>query len=521
MRGASPVPGYKLLYWLGGGGCGEVWRAEGPGAIPAALKFIRLDEPAGPLEVRALDLMKDIRHPHLLSMFGAWERDRRLIIAMQLAEGSLLARLRQAVVEGHQGIPTGELLKYMGEAAEGIDHLNIERGIQHRDIKPHNLLLVGGSAQVADFGLARLLAHTCTTQTGVNTPHYAPPESFEQKLTRWSDQYSLGITYCQLRGNRLPFQGNAAQILNGHLTKAPDLTMLPPPERGTVARALKKDPANRWPDCRTFIRELAARVAAAPVSPLPGQPEILLPEITNSLGMRLVLVPRGTFWMGDRGRQRQVEVPHDFYIGVFPVTQEQCQAVMGGNPSYFSRHGGGSGKVTGISDADLKQFPVEQVSWDDVQEYLKRLNEREANSGLLYRLPTEAEWEYSCRGGATSQHDCSFDFYFSQPTNDLSSEQANFNGNYPAGNALKGKYLERTTKVGSYKPNRLGIYDMHGNVWEWCEDHSEAGGSARVFRGGSWRSRGVGCRASGRDGYEPAERNFLLAFRLAAVPSGE
>jgi uncharacterized protein (TIGR02996 family) len=242
---------------------------------------------------------------------------------------------------------------------------------------------------------------------------------------------------------------------------------------------------------------------------------------TNAIGVRLVLVPRGTFWMGDRGQQRQVAVPHEFYLGAFPVTQEQWQAVVGRNPSYFSRRGGGSAKVRGFSDADLNRFPVERVSWDDAQEFLKRLNEREANNGFLYRLPTEAEWEYSCRGGATSQSDCAFDFYFAQPTNDLSSEQANFRGNYPAGNAPKGKDLGRTTKVGSYKPNRLGICDMHGNVWEWCEDRFEAGGSARVIRGGGWRFIGVGCRASSRYSYGPALRDNSLGFRLAAVPSGE
>jgi formylglycine-generating enzyme required for sulfatase activity len=189
--------------------------------------------------------------------------------------------------------------------------------------------------------------------------------------------------------------------------------------------------------------------------------------------------------MGDRGSQKQVAIEHAFYLGVYPVTREQWQAVIGSNPSYFSRTGGGADKVKDVSDADLKQFPVEQVSWDDAQEFLKGLNSREKASGFLYGLPTEAEWEYACRGGATSQQDCAFDFYCDQPSNDLSSEQANFNGNFPAGSAPKGKYLERTTKVGSYKPNRLGIYDMHGNVWEWCADLYD-GGPARVIRGGCW-----------------------------------
>jgi formylglycine-generating enzyme required for sulfatase activity len=180
--------------------------------------------------------------------------------------------------------------------------------------------------------------------------------------------------------------------------------------------------------------------------------------------------------------------------------------------------------VKDISDADLKLFPVERVSWDDTQEFLQRLNAREKVSGFLYRLPTEEEWEYACRGGTSSQSECGFDFYFARPTNDLSSAQANCNGSHPAGNAPRGQYLGRTTKVGSYPPNRLGIYDMHGNVGEWCEDRLAAGGSARVNRGGGWHNRAVSCRASHRDWGEPAFRGDYFdspGVRLAAVPSGE
>jgi formylglycine-generating enzyme required for sulfatase activity len=260
-----------------------------------------------------------------------------------------------------------------------------------------------------------------------------------------------------------------------------------------------------------------------------NHPKALPQDIVNSLGMKLVRVPRGTFWMGDRGSQTRVEVPQDFYMGIFPVTQGQWQDVMRSNPSYFSRGGGGADKVKDISDADLEQFPVEKVSWEDAQQFLERLNAREkerrflyrvsTEPEFLYRLPTEAEWEYSCRGAATSQQDCGFEFYLAQPANDLSSAQANFAGNQPAGNAPKGEFLERTTRVGSYKPNRLGIYDMHGNVWEWCETRFDAGGSARVFRGGSWINHGFFCRASSRSRLEPAYRNSDLGFRLAAVPS--
>src|SRR5204863_6569866 len=128
------------------------------------------------------------------------------------------------------------------------------------------------------------------------------------------------------------------------------------------------------------------------------------------------------------------------------------QDVMGNNPSHFSRAGKGKDKVKDISDADLKQFPVEWVSWEDAQEFIEKLNEKERGSGYLYRLPTEAEWEYACRGGARSEEECSYHFYFAKPTNDLSSEQANFQGGFPGGKAPKGKYLAPPTKVGSYAP---------------------------------------------------------------------
>jgi uncharacterized protein (TIGR02996 family) len=241
---------------------------------------------------------------------------------------------------------------------------------------------------------------------------------------------------------------------------------------------------------------------------------------TNSIGMEFVLVPRGSFWMGGGGSQpgeKQVEMPHEFYLGVYPVTQGQWQAVMGRNPSYFSRSGRGRGKdkVEKIAAPDLEQFPVESVSWEDVQQFIGTLQEQEpAPRGWVYRLPTEEEWEYACRGGARTKAECSFDFYLDRPTNDLSSTQANFDGNCPAGSAAQGPNLKRTTKVGSYPPNRLGFYDLHGNVWEWM---NFVVGSDRVYRGGSWLDGGTECQAASRFRDTPTFRDLNIGFRLARV----
>jgi formylglycine-generating enzyme required for sulfatase activity len=287
----------------------------------------------------------------------------------------------------------------------------------------------------------------------------------------------------------------------------------------------------------------------------PGKAKVVVAgkAVVSSIGMRLVPIPAGTFTMGspadEQGRsdyeqQHEVEITRAFHLGEKEVTQGQFKEVMGYNPSYFSRDGekgpgleykygdpaGGKGKVTGSTD----DFPVELVSWDEAVEFCRKLTEKDRKAGkigreLKYRLPTEAEWEYSCRGRAPSYKV----FHFG---NSLSSRQANFDGNNPYGGAGKDKYLERTTRTGSYEKNAFGLYDMHGNVWEWCSDwydkdfyassprRDPAGpsrGSHRVLRGGSWYYYGGFCRSAYRFRFAPEVRYLNFGFRAALVPSGE
>ena len=273
--GAEPVFGYRLLQRLGGGGHGEVWSAEGPGGFLVALKFNRLEDGPTATDLRALEILREIRHPNLLLTFGAWEIPGYLVLGMELADRTLWDRFVEAQDEGLAGIPREELLEYLAETAKGIDHLNGARvavdgrarlGVQHRDLKPQNILLAGGGVKVADFGLARQLDHSLASHTGNHwTFAYAAPEFFRKQTASQSDQYSLAATYCHLRGGRPPFQGPAAVIMAGHLLFPPDLAMLPPEERDVVGRALAKEPKDRWPHCRAFVEALRAVVPVAAV----------------------------------------------------------------------------------------------------------------------------------------------------------------------------------------------------------------------------------------------------------------
>jgi serine/threonine protein kinase len=219
VPGLEPLPGYRLVARLGGGGFGEVWKAEHAG-FHVALKFVRLEDKAGPVEMHGLDLIRELHHPNLVHTFGAWQIEGYLIIAMELAGGSLWDRFHERRSQGLAGIPRDELLDYFAEAARGIDYFNDykqaglgpESGVQHRDIKPQNILLVGGGVKIADFGLARALEHSLTTHTGGMTPAYAAPEFFDGRTSRHSDQYCPGRVAGRFRSQKAHVSTGGGQM---------------------------------------------------------------------------------------------------------------------------------------------------------------------------------------------------------------------------------------------------------------------------------------------------------------------
>jgi serine/threonine protein kinase len=288
---AEPIPGYRLIEPLGSGGFGEVWKCEAPGGLFKAIKFVygSLNSLEGEAaraeqEFKAINRVKEVRHPFVLSM----ERievssEGELLIVMELADKSLHDCFIECQAAGLVGIPRDDLLRYIRDAAEALDHMIEKYQLQHLDVKPRNLFLISDRVKVADFGLVKHLERQSSSGVlGGVTPLYAAPETFSGQISQHSDQYSLAIVYTELLTGHRPFDAkNIRQLAVQHMTYEPELRHLPEAERPVVARALAKDSAKRFPNCLAFVRALYQ--ARSPVhletGPAPGvETPILRPK---------------------------------------------------------------------------------------------------------------------------------------------------------------------------------------------------------------------------------------------------
>ncbi len=314
-QGDEPIPGLRLVQFLGEGGFGKVWKAVRPGETEVAVKIIRLDGGEGRREFRALEYVKRIRHANLVPIHAFWLKDihgrilddtpvetelsalptsppqpmpantaslsflaaKELVIEMGLCDKTLADRLDECLAEGLPGIPAGELLDYMDGATAAIDFLNSpihsfgqnRVGVQHCDIKPKNIMLVGGSVQVCDFGLARIVGPVRSTTVSAGTLAYEAPECLQHgKPSASTDQYSLAISYYQLRTGRLPYEvETVGAVTHAILQGKFDFSGVTPAEQAVLRRATATEPGRRYPSARAFAQALRDASAATAETP--------------------------------------------------------------------------------------------------------------------------------------------------------------------------------------------------------------------------------------------------------------
>ncbi len=275
-KDAEPIPGYRFLEKLGTGGYGEVWKVTAPGGLMKAIKVVYGDlggARAGQ-ELKALERIKQVRHPFLLSLERFEIIDGQLFIVTELADGCLMDRFQECREQGLKGIPRDELLGYLRDAADALDYMAETHGLQHLDIKPQNLLLLSGRVKVADFGLVKELVGTSVTATGGVTPIYATPEAFDGRVSRYSDQYSLAIVYQEMLTGVRPFPGiTMMQLAAQHTSSPPMLQPLPAGDRPAIARALSKTPDQRFPSCQKLAEALITGRLTSTTNP------IITPEV--------------------------------------------------------------------------------------------------------------------------------------------------------------------------------------------------------------------------------------------------
>lgn len=580
---------YLIDALLGEGGMGTVYRARhillGDNV---AIKILSSNFNSDPESLRRFlregQTARRFHHPNVVSVHDLRTMpDGTAYMVMEYIEGHTL----RTELENRSFFFPKEALEIIEPIADALNAAHT-LGIIHRDLKPENIMLGLGkdgqrNIKLLDLGIAKVANDRITAVTRgdqiLGTPSYMSPEQWGSKpkdggpkIDSRADIYSLAIVIYEMLAGRLPFNGESLhEIASEHLFTQPPLlheetTIVQPAFSNVLARAMAKDRSQRPATCAEFINELhAAMFSTNPLDNKPpevtevttapiqvkvgqdikvtlqtfaievvslepdgqvinrrrGQSQSFIQELPDGTPLEMVWIPDGSFKMGspetelkrskDEHPQHLVQLS-SFFISKYPVTQAQWFIIsqipiisrpLNPDPSSFK----GTNR------------PVENVSWDDCQEFCLRLSQL---TGRFYNLPSEAQWEYACRAHSSTP------FHFGET---ITTEVANYNGLFRYGSGPRGANLNETSVVGAYGvANSFGLYDMHGNVWEWCADawhdnyigapndgtawEKDATDSRRVMRGGSWYSPSNLCRSAARAGSWPNGSNDFLGFRV-------
>lgn len=573
---------YTLLKRIGQGAFGEVWLAKRSGelaTIHVALKFpitnISLDE----IKKEATLWATAGGHSNVLPIIDADIYGGHVVIASEYApDGSLKEWLDR---HGKAAPPLEAALQMTLGILNGLEHLHAKR-IIHRDLKPENILLQGNTPRLADFGLSRLIMSD-NERSISGTPAYMAPEAFVGKRNERTDLWAVGVILYRLVSGRLPFKAKDGLSLPDLILNHPPAPLdpvLPDGVRALIASSLSKNPKRRpasaaqmraqlqevikhlndsggaeldkpsWLTWVVAAGVVIALIAAAVLifrrpevqklstyeyktvqidgagkvidRPL-GQASYFAEDLGGGVMLEMVRVPGDRFQMGSppgtapnptEYPTHDVTIP-DFYIGKFEVTQSQWRAIAG-IPN---------GLTPDPSSFKGDDLPVEQVSWDHARTFCALLSRK---TGRNYRLPSEAEWEYACRARTSTP------FPFGET---ITPELVNYDATKPYNNVLPHNTRGRTTVVGSLGvANKFGLYDMLGNVEEWCQDSwhgsyhgkpplnggswTDGGDETRVFRGGSWNRSAFYCRSAHRTSYPPNYQDNSIGFRVVVEAKG-
>ncbi|MEP0858640.1 SUMF1/EgtB/PvdO family nonheme iron enzyme [Trichocoleus sp. DQ-U1] len=534
---------YRALAPLGQGGFGRTFRAidEAKPSKPACVikQFFPIQQgtdtankAAKLFHQEAVRLEELGNHPQIPELLAHFEEENRQYLVQQFINGQNLAH----ILEQQGAFSETEIRSLLADLLRVLEFVHSKQVI-HRDIKPENIIRrqVDNQLVLVDFGAAKFATRTALARTGtvIGDFRYIAPEQAVGKGVFASDLYSLGVTCIHLLTNVEPLElfdtDEDAWVWQNYLQNSVSDEL-----RSILDKMIQRGAKRRYQSAEDVINALTLqKLSLAPTilnlpQPLPlktfhfdvvtvngqgietnrrrMQAKYFSEDLGGGVTLEMVEIPSGTFLMGspdtEKKRDSSENPQHQvtlapFFMGKFTVTQAQWKAVAN------------LPKINQNLQLDPSSFkgakrPVENVSWYDAVEFCARLSKK---TGKIYRLPSESQWEYASRAGTTTP------FHFGET---ITTDLANFDGNYTYASAPKGKYCQetKTTDVGSFSPNAFGLYDMHGNVWEWCADiwHNnyngapsdgsvwESGGnhSLRLLRGGSWYHYPWYCRSADR-----------------------